>query len=155
MSVELHHSYTVRIYWSKDIFCYEASCVEIPSIHVQGTDRNSVLDAVDTQIETLIKNSLSSRNTLNEAAADKRYRGKIPLRITPATHQSLARLSAEEGISMNCLIGSIIETNLRSTGREEHCLLRLEYDVKELKVIINKLYNEVYSLLHTLKDNQI
>jgi predicted HicB family RNase H-like nuclease len=154
MAIKLHHGYTIRIYWSEETFSYRASCVEMPSINTQGTDRNSVLDNIDSQIESIIKISAVGSLTLVKPIAEKEYRGKIPLRVNPSTHRNLARLSVEEGISMNCLIGSILETNLKGLGREGHSMIHLEYSVNELKIIDNKLYNEIYSLIHTLKEKQ-
>ena len=154
MSIKSHHGYTIRIFWSDDTFNYRAYCVEIPYIKSQGTDRNSVLDNIDSQIESIIRISAGGTDSLVEPFAEKEYKGKIPLRVNPSTHRNLARLSVEEGISMNCLIGSILETNLKGIGREGHSMIHLEYNVNELKIINNKLYNEIYSLIHTLKGKQ-
>lgn len=150
----MHHGYTIRIYWLEEQFSYIASCVEIPSIKAQGTERNLVLEQIDSQIESRIEISKTGSEFLVEPLVNNTYRGKIPLRVTPSTHRNLLRLSVEEGVSMNCLIASIIETNLNGLGQERYCIHHLEYSVNELKIINNKLYNELYSLIHTLKEKK-
>jgi predicted HicB family RNase H-like nuclease len=55
----------------------------------------------------------SSGEPVPEPLSEKQYSGQFRVRISPAVHRSLARVAAEQGISLNRLASAKLSAELR------------------------------------------
>ncbi len=104
--------YTYRIEWSEEDEVYIARCLEFPSLAAHGDTPESALKEIKFVVDESIKWLKEDLEPVPEPFSLKKYKGNITLRVPPQTHRSLAIRAAEEGISINQYITSIIESNV-------------------------------------------
>lgn len=101
--------YRLEIVWRAKDDCYVVNVPELPGCMTHGDSIEEALknayEAVGVYVESLRKRRLPIPTPLSE----KKFSGKIPLRIDPNLHRDLAVQAEIEGVSVN----KLIETRLK------------------------------------------
>lgn len=98
--------YTYRIEWSEEDNCHVARCLEFPSLGAHGGTAEDAL----REIKSVVAESIRWLMEENEPVplGVKKFKGHLTVRIPPEKHRELAIRSAEEGVSINQLITSLL-----------------------------------------------
>ncbi len=106
--LDIVDKYTYRVEWSEEDNAHIARCLEFPSIAAHG---NTVRKAL-TEIEKVIKETIvwmkEEKEEIPEPFGVKKYKGNLTLRIPSEVHRKLVIKSAEEGVSINQYILSLL-----------------------------------------------
>lgn len=98
--------YKIEINWSEEDDAYLVRIPELPGCLTHGDTPEHALrmanEAIEGYIESLKKRGLP----IPKPFAEKKFTGKIPLRIDPLLHRDLASKATIEGVSLNKLIES-------------------------------------------------
>ncbi|MGZ3687305.1 MAG: type II toxin-antitoxin system HicB family antitoxin [Bdellovibrionota bacterium] len=101
--------YRIEINWSAEDEAYIVRVPELPGCITHGDTPEQALKmahvAVEGYLETLKRRGLPVPKPL----AERKFTGKIPLRIDPVLHRDLASKATIEGVSLN----KLIETKLK------------------------------------------
>jgi len=104
--------YRVDIVWSAEDHCYIASVPELPNCQTHGGTMEEAVamakEAIEGYLDTLEKEGLPIPPPLSE----KKFSGKIPLRIDPTLHRDLVVKASIKGMSVN----KYIEQRLKKSG---------------------------------------
>jgi len=106
--------YTYRVLWSDEDQEYVGLCAEFPSLSWLDEEQAAALDGVVQLVTDVVADMETNGEAVPDPLSQKKYSGKISLRTTPAVHRDLAMSAAENGVSLNRLINSLI------TGRGSH-----------------------------------
>ena len=103
--------YEVVIRWNEEDQCYIAHAPELGNCAVRGKNRQEALllaqDAVERHLQALESNGLPIPIPLSE----KKFSGKILIRVDPRIHRDVAMKASIEGVSIN----QFIERKLKTT----------------------------------------
>ena len=98
--------YRIEINWSPEDEAYIVRIPELPGCMTHGDTPEHALrmahEAIEGYIESLRRRGLPIPKPLTE----RKFSGKIPLRINPTLHRDLASKASIEGVSLNKLIES-------------------------------------------------
>ena len=100
--------YTYRIEWSEDDHCHVARCLEFPSLSAHGDTTEDALREIEYVVAESVKWMQEEGETVPQPLGIKKFKGHLTLRIPPEKHRELAIRSAEEGVSINQLITSLL-----------------------------------------------
>lgn len=93
--------YTYRITWSEEDNEFVGLCSEFPSLSWLAATRLEALDGIMVLVSSAVSDMLSNGEIPPVALAEKKYSGKLVLRLAPEQHRRLAILASEEGVSLN------------------------------------------------------
>lgn len=127
--------YTYRIEWDVQSGRYVGRCLEFPSLTADGETQAVALDEISSLVETGIDILEENRDEVPSPLSERKFRGRIPLRVPPATHRRLAMEAAEQQISLNQHLTSLIEMS----GGYEAVMIRLKDVAEKLADIQNRL----------------
>ncbi|MBI3296214.1 MAG: type II toxin-antitoxin system HicB family antitoxin [Deltaproteobacteria bacterium] len=109
---EMVLKYRVDINWSEEDKCYIANIPELPNCMTHGDTMEEAVamakEAAQGYVETLKQEGLPIPVPL----AEKRFSGKIALRIDPNLHRDIALKASMEGASLS----KYIEERLRKSA---------------------------------------
>ncbi len=128
-------SYTFSIEWSNEDKAHIAKCLEFPSVQAHGDNPEKALQAVKEALEASIEWMKENKEDIPEPIGLRNFKGNISLRVSSATHKQLAIFAAQQGVSLNQLITTLIEENLGS--------YRITNLFKELKSQIIQLQRQM------------
>ena len=98
--------YTYRVFWSVEDEAFIGTVAEFPSLSCVEESQVGALSGVVALVAVV----LDDMDALGEEApiplGQKRYSGKIALRMTPEQHRLLAMEAAAQDVSLNHLITS-------------------------------------------------
>jgi len=98
--------YRIEINWSPEDEAYVVRVPELPGCVTHGDTPEKALrmahEAISGYLESLKHRGLPIPKPL----AERKFTGKIPLRIDPTLHRDLASRATIEGVSLNKLIES-------------------------------------------------
>ncbi len=96
--------YRVDIAWSDDDQCYVARVPELPGCVTDGTSIEEAAihakEAVTVYLETLD----DQKRPHPPALSERKFSGKVPLRISPDLHRDLTARAMTEDLSLNQFI---------------------------------------------------
>lgn len=104
--------YTYRIEWSEEDKVYIARCLEFPSLAAHGDTQELALKEIKFVVKESIKWLDEDLEQVPEPFGLRKYKGNLTLRVSPQTHRLLAIKASEEGVSINQLITSLIESSI-------------------------------------------
>lgn len=87
---------------------YVAWIKELPGCITYGETLEETLKMLEEAKELYIETALARGKKLPEPVAERKYSGKFLLRISPALHERLAEMAADEGVSLNALVNRLI-----------------------------------------------
>ena len=101
--------YLKIVEWSEEDRCYVGMAPGLIIGGVHGRNQKKVFDELCEAVEEAIQILQKEGRPLPAATANKKYSGKIALRIPPPLHKSLAMKALQEGESVNKLIQHELE----------------------------------------------
>ncbi len=96
--------YLKIVEWSKRDGCYVGTSPGLITGGVHGKDQKKVFAELCQVVEEAIQLLKSEGRPLPAATADKKYSGKVLLRIPPALHKMLAMRALQERASINRML---------------------------------------------------
>ncbi len=104
MSRETHDDYLKIVEWSNEDQCYVGTAPGLIIGGVHGKSQKKVFDELCKAVKEAIQILRKEGRPLPAATADKKYSGKIALRISPQLHKTLTLKAFQSGESVNKLI---------------------------------------------------
>lgn len=104
--------YKMDISWSDEDKCYIARVPELPGCITDGETLEEAATHAREAIESYLTSMDAQGRPLPKPVASKKFSGKIPLRIDPELHRSLAISASIDGESLN----RFIEKKLKKVG---------------------------------------
>jgi predicted HicB family RNase H-like nuclease len=98
--------YTYRVTWSPEDDEYVALCAEFPSLSYLSEDRADALANMVELVESVVEDMKDNGEKIPVPLADRKYSGKIHVRILPEVHRTLSIQAAEQGVSLNRYISA-------------------------------------------------
>ncbi|MDR0593477.1 MAG: type II toxin-antitoxin system HicB family antitoxin [Bifidobacteriaceae bacterium] len=94
--------YTYRVFWNDPDGCFVAAVAEWPSLSWAADSPGEALTGLLEVVQDALAN-LEPGEDPPRPYRDRRYSGKMTLRVPPLTHRNLAIEAAEQGVSINRL----------------------------------------------------
>jgi len=104
MSNETYDDYLKIVEWSDDDQCYVGTAPGLIIGGVHGKNQKKVFDELCEAVEEAIQILHKEGIPLPPATANKKYSGKIALRISPQLHKAITMKAFQSGESLNRLI---------------------------------------------------
>lgn len=104
--------YLKIVEWSESDGCYVGTSPGLIVGGVHGKDQKKVFVELCQVVEESIQLLEGEGRPLPEVTADKKYSGKVLLRIPPALHKILALKALKEGNSINRMLQHQLESSL-------------------------------------------
>ena len=101
--------YLKIVEWSEDDHCYVGTAPGLIIGGVHGKSQKKVFSKLCEAVEEAIQILQKEGRPLPAATANKKYSGKIALRIPPQLHKTLAMKAFQDGESVNKLIQHELE----------------------------------------------
>lgn len=98
--------YTYRVTWSAEDQEHVGLCAEFPSLSWLASAPEEALAGVRRLVAESVKDMGANGEDLPVPYTDRAHSGKFMVRVPPETHRALAIRAAEEGVSMNRLVGA-------------------------------------------------
>ena len=98
--------YTYRVTWSTEDEEHLGLCAEFPSLSWLALTPDEALAGVRELVSDCVEDMRANGEEPPQPFADRDYSGKFMVRVPPETHRALAVRAAEEGVSMNRLVGA-------------------------------------------------
>ena len=98
--------YTYRVTWSAEDEEHLGLCAEFPSLSWLAPTPDEALSGIRELVADCVDDMRESGEEPPQPFADRNYSGKFMIRVPPETHRALAIRAAEEGVSMNRLVGA-------------------------------------------------
>ena len=108
MPIELVEKYTYRVGWSEENGVHIARCLEFPSLTAHGNTPETALAEIKNAVSASVEWMQEEGETPPIPFGITRYKGSLTLRVPPSVHRDLVIRSAEEGVSLNQYILSLI-----------------------------------------------
>jgi len=100
--------YTYRVSWSPEDHEFVGTVLEFPSLSWLDSDERAAFDGIRRLTSEVLADLASVGERAPEALADRKYNGKVLLRVPPSRHRDLALRAAEQGVSMNRYINDLL-----------------------------------------------
>jgi len=100
--------YTYRVIWSEEDQEFVGMCAEFPSLSWLAASQAEALEGICAIVRDSVEDMQKNNEQVPEPISLKRYSGKISLRLTPDTHRMIAIKAAEQGVSINRYISSVV-----------------------------------------------
>jgi predicted HicB family RNase H-like nuclease len=143
MTPDYLSKYTYRIDWSEEDNCFLGRCLEFPSLAAHGDTREEALREIQLVVFESVKWMIEEREELPVPLSIRNYSGKISLRIPPETHKRLSIEAAEEKVSLNQHLTSLLESRQGAVSIKKNVdavfnkLDRLELVVQRIAVAVS------------------
>lgn len=100
--------YTYRVTWSAEDEEHVGLCMEFPSLSWLAPVPEEAFAGIRGLVRDALVDMLANNETPPQPLADRAYSGKFVVRIPPETHRNLVIRAAEDGISLNRLVSSLL-----------------------------------------------
>ena len=100
--------YTYRVTWSAEDEEHVGLCLEFPSLSWLAPIPEEAFAGIRELVREVLVDMLANDETPPQPLADRTYSGKFVVRIPPETHRNLVIRAAEDGISLNRLVSSLL-----------------------------------------------
>jgi len=107
MAYESTH-YTYRVRWSEEDQGFIATVAEFPSLSWFDIDNSAAYNGIVNLVKEVIEDMECSGEAVPVPMGHQSYSGRINLRMPPDQHRQLAIRAAEEGVSLNRLMCSLL-----------------------------------------------
>ncbi len=97
-------SYSYVVSWSEEDKVFVGKVLEFPSLAAHGESQESAMREVRTVVEHVLGDLAESGEPIPAPFGQRRYSGKLNIRIPEELHRQLAIDSERHGISLNMLI---------------------------------------------------
>jgi len=96
--------YRLEIIWSPEDEAYIVNVPELPGCMTHGSTMEEAVKMAAEAIELYIETLKKRKEPIPPPLSEKKFSGKIPLRIEPTLHRNLAVKAELEGMSLNKFI---------------------------------------------------
>jgi len=100
--------YTYRVTWSAEDEEHVGLCLEFPSLSWLAPGPEEAFAGIREVVRNAIADMSANNETPPEPLASRAYSGKFVVRVPPQTHRDLVMRAAEDGISLNRLVSSLL-----------------------------------------------
>lgn len=100
--------YTYRVTWSAEDEEHVGLCLEFPSLSWLAPVPEEAFAGIREVVREGLVDMLANNETPPQPLADRAYSGKFVVRIPPETHRDLVIRAAENGVSLNRLVSSLL-----------------------------------------------
>lgn len=100
--------YAYRVVWSEEDGEFIGLCAEFPSLSWLAKTQTGALEGVVALVGEVICDMTASGEPVPDPLSAKRYSGKFQVRVPPEQHRRLAMKAAEQGVSLNRLVSSLL-----------------------------------------------
>lgn len=100
--------YTYRVRWSEEDGEYLATVAEFPSLSWLDKSQALAFAGIVDLVREVVKDMLANGESIPVPLSVREYSGNVRLRMPPEQHRELAIRAAEEGVSLNRLLCSLI-----------------------------------------------
>ena len=104
-AIDAHH-YTYQVRWDAKSKQYQATVAELPECSAASPSQIEALTAVETEAMRRVAAMHTAGIPAPIPLTERRYSGKILLRIPPELHRELSIAAATQHISLNRLIAN-------------------------------------------------
>lgn len=105
---QLFKKYAYRVRWSEEDGEYLATVAEFPSLSWPAEDQSEAFDGIVNLIKEVMEDMKESGEQIPVPLGERSYSGNVRLCIPPEQHRELAIRAAEEDVSLNRLLCSLI-----------------------------------------------
>lgn len=105
--------YTYRVRWSEEDGEYLATVAEFPSLSWLEENQADAFEGIVNLVRDVVEDMEADGEKVPTPFSMREYSGSVRLRIPPEQHRELTVRAAEEGVSLNRLLCSLIS---RPTG---------------------------------------
>ena len=113
MSNKANDDYLKIVEWSEEDQCYVGTVPGLIIGGAHGKNQKRVFDELCEAVEEAIQIFRKEGRTLPAATANKKYSGKIALRVSPQLHKTLVAKAFQSGESVNRLIQHELEEAIK------------------------------------------
>jgi predicted HicB family RNase H-like nuclease len=103
-----HEHYTYRVIWSEEDQEYVGLCAEFPSLSFLADTQAKALKGIVELVGQVVVDMNGTGEAIPEPLTSKQYSGKFLIRIPPQLHCELAIQAAEQKVSLNRYVSSIL-----------------------------------------------
>ncbi|MBI4967935.1 MAG: type II toxin-antitoxin system HicB family antitoxin [Rhodospirillales bacterium] len=96
--------YTYRVTWSAEDRDYVGTCAEFPSLSWLDGDENKAFRGIRRLVRRVVSDLRAEDEAVPEPLSERRFSGKLQVRLPPDLHRRLTVEAAESGVSLNRLI---------------------------------------------------
>lgn len=100
--------YSYRVFWLEEDQAFIGAVAEFPSLSFVADTQSDALDGILAVVKDALEILREEKRELPLPFGMRSYSGKLVLRIPPEQHRRIAIEAAEEGVSINRLIGARI-----------------------------------------------
>lgn len=102
---DINH-YAYRIRWDGESERFVASCAEMPDVTFTSGSQLEAFVGIRNAVEAEVSRLAKSGEEAPEPLTERRYSGRILVRIPPELHRRLTIEAAEQHVSLNRLISN-------------------------------------------------
>lgn len=103
-SIPLSERYTYRTFWSAEDEEFVATVAEFPLLSWLDESRDKALKGLTSLLEEALAEMLKKNEVIPEPLGERKFSGKLNLRLGPELHKKIALESAEQNESINTFI---------------------------------------------------
>ncbi|MGJ3230506.1 MAG: type II toxin-antitoxin system HicB family antitoxin [Oceanicaulis sp.] len=100
--------YTYRVVWSQEDGEFVGLCAEFPSLSWLAATQTEALEGVVALVAEIASEMAGNSEPVPEPLSARTFSGKFQVRLPPQQHRRLAIKAAEEGVSLNRLVSSML-----------------------------------------------
>jgi len=100
--------YSFRVLWSDEDHAFVATCPEFDGVSALGDTAEQALAEAQIALRLMIKTYQHEHWNLPQPAALPTYSGQFRLRVPRSLHARLAESAADEGVSLNTYVLSLL-----------------------------------------------
>ncbi len=106
------YPYLINIFWSEEDQIYMAEAPELEGCITHGNSPEEAVRKAGEAIKSWIQAAKKLKHPLPQPVTKRRVSGKFNVRIPKTLHKSLIVKSAQEGVSLNHLVTTLLSQNL-------------------------------------------
>ncbi len=100
--------YTYRVTWSAEDGEHVGLCLEFPSLSWLAPARDEAFSGICELVHDVVADMQANGEPIPTPLAERSYSGRFLVRVPPETHRQLVVRAAENGVSLNRLVSSLL-----------------------------------------------
>lgn len=102
------YSYLINILWADEDHCFIAEVPELEGCVTHGKTAALAAKHAEDAIECWVQTAKKLKHPIPQPVTKRRVSGKFNVRLPKELHKSLVIKSAQEGVSLNQLVSSLL-----------------------------------------------
>ena len=125
------HKYSISIFWNEEDECFVATSMEFPYLSGFGETQEKATAQLNMVIADAVEILTEDGEEIPLPQTAKKFSGQFRLRLPLSLHGRLAKIAAQEGVSLNSQIVSMLHSRCSKDEVYENV-------IGELKSIVGK-----------------